>query len=275
MVHVDKYIIILVDVSVYLLQKWARAFRDREYHAVVDTNNGAEALNKSLKYSYLPKRRSMTLSAVAILLVEDFLPECRKTYLFNNYKQSNEYRTYKDIVPDYLQDRPRNVILHCLDRQATSMKFEEEDIEDVNLNNGEFKTIRNSRKERNVNFGYCSPNSMPSCSCPDWEKFHLPCKHFFAIFRLRPAWTWSRLPKNYLESAYLSLDNDALRDYYQEPLTACPETGGDYTISDDFTENHQDEIPHKKVTATLCTLCRTVGTCTCTRTSPFNLCNCL
>ena len=98
-----------------LLQKWARAFRDREYHAAVDTNNGAEALNKSLKYSYLPKRHSMTLSAVATLLVEDFLPEYRKTYLFNNYKQSSAYRTYRDIVPEYLQDHPRNVILHCLD----------------------------------------------------------------------------------------------------------------------------------------------------------------
>ena len=29
----------------------------------------------------------MTLSAVATLLVEDFLPECRKTYLFNIYKE--------------------------------------------------------------------------------------------------------------------------------------------------------------------------------------------
>ena len=196
----------------------------------------------------------MTLSAVATLLVEDFLSECRKTYLFNNYKQSKEYRSYKGIVPDYLQDRPQSVILHCLHRQATSMKFKEEDIEDVDAINGVFKV--NSKKERSVNFGHNSPGSMPSCSCPDWNKFHMPCKHFFAIFRLRPAWTWNRLPKTYLESAYLSLDNTALRDYYQEPQAPCPETGSDYTVSDDFTETYQDELPRKKVNnIILCTHC--------------------
>lgn len=214
----------------------------------MDTNNGAEALNKSLKYSYLPKRRSMTLSAVATLLVEDFLPECRKTYLFNNYKQSGVYRTYRDIVPEYLRDRPRNVILHCLDRQATSMKFNEEDIEDVDTTNGEFKVIGNSTRERIINFGYKSANSMPSCSCPDWEKFHLPCKHFFAIFRLRSTWTWNKLPKSYLESAYLSLDNKALTDYYQEPLPTPLAIENDHTTTTDFTEGFHDEIPHKKVT---------------------------
>ena len=142
---------------------------------------------------------------------------------------------YKGIVPDYLQDRPRSVILHCLDRQATSMKFKEEDVEDVDANNGMFNVI--SKKERNVDFGHSSPDSMPSCSCPDWDKFHLPCKHFFAIilFRLRPAWIWNRLPRIYLESAYLSLDNHALRNYYQEPQAVCPKTGSDYTVGDDFT----------------------------------------
>ena len=86
--------------------------------------------------------------------MEDFLPECRKTYLFNNFKQSNVYRTYNDIVPEYLQDRPRNVILHCLDRQATCMKYKETDIVDVDLTSGEFKGIKDSKKERTVLTSY-------------------------------------------------------------------------------------------------------------------------
>ena len=121
------------------------------------------------------------------------------------------------------------------------MKFKE-DVEDVDAGNGVFKV--NSKKERNINFGHNSRSFMPSCSCPDWDKFHLPCKNFFAIFRLQPAWTWNRLPKTYLESAHLILDNDALRDYCQEPREACPETGSDYTVGDDFTH----EIPCKKMT---------------------------
>ena len=42
------------------LQRWAHAYRDLDFHRSVDTNNGTEALNKVLKYGYLPKRRSLS-----------------------------------------------------------------------------------------------------------------------------------------------------------------------------------------------------------------------
>ena len=54
---------------------WAHAFRDSVYYAAVDTNNGTETLNKALKYSYLPKRKSLTLSGIATLLIDRFLPD--------------------------------------------------------------------------------------------------------------------------------------------------------------------------------------------------------
>ena len=55
---------------------WAHAFFcDSVYIAAVDTNNGTEALNKALKYSYLPKRKSLTLSGIATLLIDRFLPD--------------------------------------------------------------------------------------------------------------------------------------------------------------------------------------------------------
>ena len=53
-----------------------------------------------------------------------------------------------------------------------------------------------------VNFGESS--GEPSCSCFHWTKWNIPCKHFFAIFRLIPNWTWNRLPSSYRSSTYLS-----------------------------------------------------------------------
>ena len=50
------------------LQRWARAYRDGNYHAYVNTNNGVEAQNRLLKYSYLPKRKHLSLSAVTRLI---------------------------------------------------------------------------------------------------------------------------------------------------------------------------------------------------------------
>ena len=49
-------------------------YRESEYHAAVETNNGVEALNKLLKYHYLPQKKKMTLSHILTNLIEEFLP---------------------------------------------------------------------------------------------------------------------------------------------------------------------------------------------------------
>ena len=38
----------------------------------------------------------------------------------------------------------------------------------------------------------------------------------FAVFQLVPMWNWYKLPKSYLESPYLSADNEALTAYFEE-----------------------------------------------------------
>ena len=40
-----------------------------------------------------------------------------------NYQQSSQYRSYNSFTPSYLHDRPRSVVLHCLDRKSNSTKF--------------------------------------------------------------------------------------------------------------------------------------------------------
>jgi len=65
-------------IAVYLIvsflhsQKWARAYRDDTYHGTVNTNNGAEVMNKLLKYKLLPRQKSLTLSFLVIKLIEDY-----------------------------------------------------------------------------------------------------------------------------------------------------------------------------------------------------------
>ena len=56
-----------------------------------------------------------------------------------------------------------------------------------------------------VDFGRSS--GEPSCSCLDWNKWNIPCKHFFAVFRLIPNWNWNCLPFSYRSSPYLSTEN--------------------------------------------------------------------
>ena len=56
--------------ELYWLQRWARVYRDDQYHAAVETNNGTEAMNKLMKYRYLPRRKNITLSTVTSTTVE-------------------------------------------------------------------------------------------------------------------------------------------------------------------------------------------------------------
>ncbi len=91
-----------------ITQRWARAYRDDEYHAAVNTNNGVEALNRVLKYRFLLNhKKSMNLFTVITILFEMFLPDIYQKYLYCNYKQSSSYRSYKSFVPEYLHGRPR------------------------------------------------------------------------------------------------------------------------------------------------------------------------
>ena len=198
-------------VYMYAIQLWARAYRDREYHAAVNTNNGTESQNKVLKYSYLPKKKTMTLSNITTILVEEYLPDAHRKYIFQNFQQSSHYRSYNDNIPSFLQGRPRKIILHCLDRKGSSNKFTSED---VDIQQGVFSVHSQKGKVYTVNFGTTSKDNMPYCTCVDWRTHHIPCKHFFAIFQHRESWSWNNLPIEYLESSYISMDSKAIWSHH-------------------------------------------------------------
>ena len=146
--------------------------------------------------------------------MERFLPDAQQRYVLPNVKASDWYRTYNNFVPAYLRDRPRSVVLHCMNRQSRGNKYTDKDL---SLGEGEgiFLIQKKDGSQQVVNFGKNSQDNMPSCSCKDWMKWHLPCKHFFAVFKLKEAWDWNALPAKYLNSAYLSTDNDATNAFFE------------------------------------------------------------
>lgn len=93
----------------------------------------------------------MTLSSIATILIEDYLPGARRKYLFQNFQQSPHYRSYNDNIPAYLQGRPRNTILHCLDRKGSSNKFTSEDITDIDTKEGVFSVCSSKGRIYTVN----------------------------------------------------------------------------------------------------------------------------
>ena len=57
-----------------------------------------------------------------------------------------------------------------------------------------------------VSFGDC--NIFPKCSCCDFKKYFLPCKHMFAIFHKFSDVSWANLPEWYRESPIMILDRE-------------------------------------------------------------------
>ena len=213
------------------------------YHAAIETNNGTEALNRLLKYKYLPKQKHMTLSHIISNITNQFLPALQYKYVFRNFKQSNLYRSYNpSVVPSYLQGRPKQTILHCLHREASSNKFMKEDVTQIHMGKFEVKGKKGSYK---VSFG--DEFHDPKCTCKDWLTFHLPCKHFFAIFHHFPEWDWGKLPKRYLTSPYLSSDNQAIAEYISstQQIPTAHNVDLDSTSQDPHSESNFDEIPRK------------------------------
>ena len=90
------------------------------------------------------------------------------------------YRAYNTHVPSYLQGRPRNVIIHCLVREEKAKKkFSPEDITSADKETGIFSVRGKSGYIHTVDFG--TQTGKPNCTCQDWAKNNLPCKHFFLI----------------------------------------------------------------------------------------------
>ena len=142
------------------------------------------------------------------------------------------YRLYHSHSLSYLHDRPKSDTIHCLDRQTNSSKILADNIHDVDSKNGVFEVEKPYGSKHRVDFGISSSEPMPSCTCKDWLRHHIPCKHFFAIFTHQSVWQWNKLPQTYLQSAYLSTDTQALQNYFH----SSTDDREDLSITD--TETH-------------------------------------
>ena len=138
--------------------------------------------------------------------MESFLPENRQKYLFDNFKLGPTYRSYNDNVPQFLQGRPRKVIVHCLQRITKASKFLQSDVSAHKSDTTHEVYSHASGKIHTVDV------KQPHCSCKDWLRYNMPCKHMFAVFKHCSECSWDSLPETYKQSEYLSADFAMLGD---------------------------------------------------------------
>ena len=75
---------------------------------------------------------------------------------------------------------------------------------------GEFRVASAESKDIWYDLSFGGDDKMPKCSCPDFSRTGLLCKHFFAVFQHDTDWKWEALPKSFRENPHLCLDDDVV-----------------------------------------------------------------
>ena len=151
--------------------------------------------------------------------------------------------THQWYLAIYKEGLRKQFCIVCIDRQpATSLQGKM-----LCMFSDNFE-VQGKKGSYRVNFG--DQSNDPHCTCRDWLKFHLPCKHFFAIFHHFPDWNWEKIPKHYLTSVYLSADSEAIAEYVSATQKSSAEHSTD--LEDDTLQDHGEsnytEIPKKVCT---------------------------
>ena len=109
----------------------------------------------------------------------------------------------------------------------------EDDILMKDLTTGKF-TLQGSGKVHTIDFGVATGH--PSCSCPDWLQWHIPCKHFFWHFPFGGGLGMECTPRNIQKSAHLSVDSTALSKQHSlsQPLSSGDVTELGSTSDENF-----------------------------------------
>lgn len=130
---------------------------------------------------------------------------CR--YMELNVRSLNSVRTYDKAVPEFLRNRPKFLVAHCLRRLPPKVSA----IPAVNIvdsSDGVF-IVTSSDGEANYTVHLRSEldTTVPLCECADWSRHCLPCKHVLAVLtHCCPGTEWISLPEYYRSLPFFSLD---------------------------------------------------------------------
>lgn len=101
-----------------------------------------------------------------------------------------------------LHGRPPSFVEHFKRRLSSGSQVKKANVGMLADGIFEVKSLSIKAVYHMVDFGQ---KSFPSCTCEDWKRLHLPCKHFCAVFKYFPGWQWTHLRENYKHAPYFQL----------------------------------------------------------------------
>lgn len=121
-------------------------------------------------------------------------------YKSYNVQSLDICRRYHNEIPEFLHNKPKMFIEHCLQRLPPNVNT----IPSTNFSreNG----IMNVESVDSNNTYIIEVGAEPKCSCKDWLNTHLPCKHLLGMFIVVEGCSWDDMPKSYTSCPHFNLD---------------------------------------------------------------------
>ena len=104
-------------------ERWVRFYRHRTYDAIINTNNGLERQNKTLKYEFLNLEKDKSLLGVLSTIKNEFLPSSIEKYTRKNAKITSLYSEYNTNIPKWLHERSHAFIRHVMSRNFAAHEY--------------------------------------------------------------------------------------------------------------------------------------------------------
>ena len=158
-----------------------------------------------------------------------------------NVKFSSGYKTYAENIPAYLQNRPRSLVTYLLERAQRVSTLMIDSVREQT--DGSFEVcsddpgINDIKLKYNVSFG--DNETFCSCSCRDFRRTRLLCKHFFAIIESGRK-QFSDLTILFLNHPFTNLDRDLFED---NEIDNIPNP----TLTNDKCKKCEEKIEEKHV----------------------------
>ncbi|XP_072315590.1 uncharacterized protein [Eucyclogobius newberryi] len=181
-------------------ERWVRAFREESLHIIINTNYGVERLNEWLESSFLTGHRNCSLSELVTVIVQQLLPDSLRKYQELNIRSLDVHRSR--VVPDYLKNRPKDMVDHIMER--IDAHFPADKVQVVSETARRYQATSEDG-ECHYSLWLGSDSRPPYCSCFDWKRHRLPCKHMCAVLRT-PNAGWDQLGKCYRDNPIFQLD---------------------------------------------------------------------
>lgn len=138
---------------------------------------------------------------------------CR--YVESNVRCLSIMRAYDSKVPAYLHNRPSDFVRHCMRRLPPTI--DEIRADAITQADEETFTVQSGQTQYIVKVS--SP--VPSCSCVDYDRHYLPCKHMLSIMQHHG---WNIIPQSYRQFPLFILDEQVVGCTAEQPELVSVDT---------------------------------------------------